>query len=76
MEVDSSEVEKSDIDADTEVSWKMLNITPYLYKILLKQVEDAMKNGLKRSSSEPLINQLVAAEAAGSLVRDVGTRHR
>ena len=76
MEVDSSEVEKSDIDADTEVSWKMLKITHYLYKILLKQVEDAMKNGLKRSSSAPLINQLVAAEAAGSLVRDVGARHR
>lgn len=36
MEVDSSEVEKSDIDADTEVSWKMLKITHYLYKILLK----------------------------------------
>jgi len=34
-----------------------------------------MKNGLKRSSSAPLINQLVAAEAAGSLVRDVGARH-
>ena len=24
MEVDSSEVEKSDIDADTEVSWDMI----------------------------------------------------
>ena len=30
MEVDSSEVEKSDIDADTEVSWKMLKII-YIY---------------------------------------------
>jgi len=45
MEVDSShEVERADLEADTEV-------------------EDAMKNGLKRSSSAPLINQLVAAEA-------------
>ena len=30
------------------------------------EVEDAMKNGLKRSSSAPLINQLVAAEAAAA----------
>jgi len=32
------------------------------------EVEDAMKNGLKRSSSAPLINQLVAAEAASSSI--------
>ena len=50
MEVDSNhEVERADLEADTEV-------------------EDAMKNGLKRSSSAPLINQLVAAEAASSSI--------
>jgi len=43
--VDSAEVERSDIDADTEV-------------------EDAMKSCLKRSSSAPLINQLVSSESA------------
>ena len=32
------------------------------------EVEDAMKNGLKRSSSAPLINQLVAVEAASSSI--------
>ena len=30
MEVDSSEVEKSDIDADTEVSWDMFKTIYYL----------------------------------------------
>jgi len=50
MEVDSShEVERADLEADTEV-------------------EDAMKNGLKRSSSAPLINQLVAAEAVSNSI--------
>ena len=29
------------------------------------EVEDAMKNGLKRSSSAPLINQLIVAEEEG-----------
>lgn len=47
MEVDcgEAEVERSDLEADTEV-------------------EDAMKNGLKRSSSAPLIPQLVESSAS------------
>lgn len=57
MEVDSNEVERSDLDADTEV-------------------EDAMKNGLKRSSSAPLINQLVASEATSGLSREGPPRQR
>jgi len=35
------------------------------------EVEDAMKNGLKRSSSAPLINQLVAAEAAAAATNSI-----
>lgn len=50
MEVDNSDVERADIDADSEV-------------------EDAMKNGLKRSSSAPLIHQLVVAETSSSITR-------
>ena len=35
-----------------------------------------MKNGLKRSSSAPLINQLVASEAGSSLGREGPPRQR
>jgi len=38
------------------------------------EVEDAMKNGLKRSSSAPLINQLVAAESSSSILHTAAAR--
>ena len=40
MEVDSSEVEKSDIDADTEVSWDMFKIIYYLRATNLKLLSE------------------------------------
>jgi len=40
------------------------------------EVEDAMKNGLKRSSSAPLINQLVAAEVSQTRETTGGARRQ
>ena len=39
------------------------------------EVEDAMKNGLKRSCSAPLINQLVAAEPLPASIRLRGSSY-
>ena len=81
MEVDSSEIERSDLDADSEVlSFYLTPITlePHMkLSCVVSQVEDAMKNGLKRSSSAPLINQLVAEpESSASILQSSSSSRR
>jgi len=64
MDVDISECGQETENPDLEVD---------------NEVEDTLSNGLKRSSSAPLINQLVAAEQAAAdsvSSRTSGVRHR